>query len=98
MKTNVAATSIAALHSFDASTLQAKEHEVMTLFLWPILYQGGKEEMTREQIAEALGWKESAVCGRVNSLVDKGWLQEKAGGITRSGRSAMLVHLPVFEQ
>lgn len=94
MRTQMSETSLAAFRSFDPATLQAKEREVMALFVSaeaPLL-------LTREQIAEQMGWKESAVCGRVNSLVAKGWLQEITGGVTRSGRAAMLVRLPVFEQ
>lgn len=97
MRTQMSNTSLAAYRSFDPATLQAKEQEVYNLFL-----DGAKHdnplELTRETLAMILGWKESAVCGRVNSLVKKGFLEESAGGITYSGRSAMLVHLPVFEQ
>ncbi len=94
MRTQIAETSLQAFRSFDPDDLQKKEKAVMALFV-------GAEvplSLTREQIAGRLNWKESAVCGRVNSLVEKGWLQEVAGGITRSGRSAMLVRLPVIEQ
>ena len=53
---------------------------------------------TREQLARILGWKESAVCGRVNSLVAKGELEESGFIKTSSGRSAKLVGLPIRGQ
>lgn len=88
MKTKMAGTSIEAFRSFDPAQLQNKELEVMKLF--------AREQcaLTREVIAETLGWKESAVCGRVNALVDKKLLQEIDGGRTKSGRTAKLVRLP----
>lgn len=89
MKTKMSGTSIEAFHSFDVAQLQNKEREVMKLFARE------KCALTRELIAEALGWKESAVCGRVNALIDKKWLQEIDGGRTKSGRAAKLVRLPV---
>lgn len=90
MKTNMAGTSLATYRSLDATTyLQPKELEVMDLMRSPTA-----TPMTREQIAKALGWKESAVCGRCNSLVSKGALEEIEGGKTASGRSAKLLRLP----
>lgn len=88
MKTKMAGTSLEAFHSFDPAHLQNKELEIMKLFM--------KQQcaLTREVIAETLGWKEGAVCGRVNALVEKKWLQEIDGGRTRSGRPAKLVRLP----
>lgn len=88
MKTKMAGTSIEAFESMDADKLQNKEREIMALFMEK------RCALTREVIAETLGWKESAVCGRVNALVDKKWLQEIDGGRTKSGRSAKLVRLP----
>jgi len=89
MKTKMAGTSIEAFRTLDAAKLQNKEREIMALFLKQ------KCALTREVIAETLGWKESAVCGRVNALVDKKWLQEIDGGRTKSGRPAKLVRLPL---
>ncbi len=92
MRTLVAGTSLAAFHGLSViNYLQPKEQEVMNLFKPGV-------ELTREQIATRLGWKESAVCGRANSLVTKGKLEEIEGGKTRSGRSAMLLRLPVASQ
>ena len=54
--------------------------------------------ITREKLAQRLGWKEAAVCGRANSLVAKGVLEEVAGGKTASGRTAKLLRLPVKGQ
>jgi DNA-binding MarR family transcriptional regulator len=95
--TNMAETSLFAFRSFSPDELQAKEREVLGVFLVAAAL-GDKLELTREQIADYLHWKESAVCGRVNSLVKKGHLAEKVGGRTHSGRPAMLVHLPEFTQ
>lgn len=88
MLTNVAHTSLQAYDSFSGKDLQRKEREVMALF-------ASGTRMTREQIAIRLGWKESAVCGRVNSLVAKNYLSEIEGGKTTSGRSAKILRLPV---
>jgi hypothetical protein len=93
--TNMAETSLAAFRSLDPSLLQQKESEVLDVFVAASL-AGVRLELTREQLAKALEWKEAAVCGRVNSLVKKGRLEEIDGGKTASGRSAMLVRLPVI--
>lgn len=92
MRTNIAETSLDAYHSFSAPALQRKEREVMAAFIGPEI------KFTREQLAFVLGWKESQVCGRVNSLVAKGCLEEIDGGKTASGRSAKLLRLPVKGQ
>lgn len=85
-----AATSIEAFHSISVPVLQRKEQEVMDWFR-----SHPRMAVTREQLAGYLGWKEAAVCGRVNSLVAKKVLEEVAGGMSASGRSAKLVRLPV---
>lgn len=93
MRTAMAETSIAAYQSFSTADLQAKEIDVMGEFhACPGL------TVTREQLAARLDWKEAAVCGRANSLVAKGALEEIGGGRTRSGRSAKLLRLPVIGQ
>ena len=92
MRTAVSETSLEAFHSFGISSLQSKEREVLKVF-----YRLGGCH-TREQLAKILGWKESAVCGRVNSLVTKGVLEESGVIKTSSGRSAKLVRLPVIGQ
>jgi DNA-binding MarR family transcriptional regulator len=85
----MADTSLEAYRSLSAEQcLQPKERAVMALFA------GAPCALTREQIAATLGWKESAVCGRINSLVTKGELVEINGGKTASGRSAKLLKLP----
>lgn len=89
----VAPTSLDAYHSFSTLELQAKEREVIAEFAaTPGL------TVTREQLAARLGWKEASVCGRANSLVAKGALEEIEGGKTSSGRSAMLLRVPVKGQ
>jgi len=88
----MAETSVAAFHSFRIPELQNKEIEVLAA-----IQEAGKS-MTREQIAQMLNWKESAVCGRVNSLVSKGVLEESGTVKTSSGRSAKLVGLPVIQR
>ena len=93
MRTAVAETSLDAYRSFSAPSLQRKEQEVMNVFLGaPGL------TITREQLAERMGWKESAVCGRANSLVTKKALEEIDGGKTKSGRTAKLLRVPVKRQ
>jgi hypothetical protein len=85
----VAETSVEAFHSLPIrGYLQPKEQAVMALFTGPGV------QFTREQLAARLGWKEAAVCGRANSLVTKGCLEEIEGGKTLSGRSAKLLRLP----
>lgn len=89
----VAHTSLEAYRSLSpARYLQPKEQAVMQLF------RSEDTHLTRERIAQLLRWKESAVCGRVNSLVAKGALEEIDGGKTASGRSAKLLRLPQPEQ
>ncbi len=92
MRNNMAATSMATFHSLPVKDyLQPKEAEVMNLMI-------GGHQLTREQIAQRLGWKEASVCGRINSLVTKGCLEEIDGGRTVSGRPAKLVRIPVVGQ
>lgn len=93
MNTSMASTSLDAYHSFTTSDLQRKEKEVLSVFF---MYPG--LSITREKLAEHLGWKEASVCGRANSLVAKNVLEEIDGGKTQSGRSAKLLRLPVKEQ
>lgn len=89
MRTSMAETSLDAFRSLPvADYLQPKERAVMALFTGPDVL------LTREQIAARLHWKEAAVCGRANSLVTKGELEEISGGKTVSGRSAKLLRLP----
>jgi predicted ArsR family transcriptional regulator len=93
MRTAVATTSLDAYSSFSTTDLQRKEREVMAEFA---ACHG--LTVTREQLAERLGWKEAAVCGRANSLVAKKVLEEIDGGKTRSGRPAKLLRVPVKGQ
>jgi predicted ArsR family transcriptional regulator len=88
MLTNIAHTSLAAYDSFSGLDLQRKEMELLAVFT-------ASTRLTREQLAKTLGWKESAVCGRANSLVTKGALIEIDGGRTSSGRSAKILRLPI---
>ena len=93
MRTAIAETSLDAYRSFSAPSLQRKEQEVMDVFL-----DSPGLTVTREQLAERLGWKEAAVCGRANSLVTKKALDEIDGGKTKSGRTAKLLRIPVKGQ
>jgi len=90
MKTLVASTSIDTYRSISVRELSKKEREVLDLM------QLGYR-MTREQIADALSWKEASVCGRVNSLVAAGRLVEFEGGRTSSGRPAKFVQIAPTE-
>lgn len=93
MRTAVATTSLDAYSSFSTTDLQRREREVMAEFATcPGL------TVTREQLAERLGWKEAAVCGRANSLVAKKVLEEIDGGRTKSGRPAKQLRVPVKGQ
>ena len=89
----MAETSLAAYRSFSTVDLQKKEVEVLVEFI-----ETPGLTITREQLAQRLGWKEAAVCGRANSLVAKKVLEEVEGGKTASGRSAKLLRLPVLGQ
>jgi predicted transcriptional regulator len=89
----IAKTSVQTYHSFKPRALQKKEQEVIKLF-----YQHDGLTVTRERLAQMMEWKESSICGRINSLVAKHCLQEVEGGKTMAGKSAMLVRLPVYEQ
>ncbi|MEN6540871.1 MAG: hypothetical protein ABFC67_14785 [Mizugakiibacter sp.] len=89
----MAETSLDAYRSFSTVELQAKERDVMDEF-----WKTPGLTVTREQLAARLGWKEAAVCGRANSLVTKGVLEEIEGGKTTSGRSAKLLRVPVKGQ
>lgn len=93
MRTAIAETSLSAYRSFSTVDLQRKEAEVMVEF-----HATPGLTVTREQLAERLGWKEAAICGRANSLVAKGALEEIDGGVTRSGRGAKLLRVPVVGQ
>ncbi len=67
--TNMAETSLAAFRSFDPADLQAKEQLVLRAF------QGNKDlRMTRANLCAATGLPINSICGRVRSLLDKGWL------------------------
>lgn len=90
---SMAATSLDAYHSFSNLELQKKERDVLDFFLGhPGL------TVTRERLAEIMKWKDAAICGRANSLVSKGALEEIEGGKTSAGRSAKLLRLPVNAQ
>lgn len=93
MRTAVSSNSIDAYRSLSNHTLQRKEQEVMSVF-----YSTPGLTITREQLADRLGWKEAAVCGRANSLVSKKALEEVDGGKTKSGRTAKLLRLPIKGQ
>lgn len=89
----MASTSLDTYHSFSTTDLQRKEIEVLAEFV-----ETPGLTVTREQLAARLGWKESAVCGRTNSLVAKNVLEEIDGGRTSSGRSAKRLRLVVKGQ
>lgn len=93
MRTAMAETSLNAYRSFSTVDLQRKEVELLAEFI-----ETPGLTITREKLAERLGWKEAAVCGRANSLVSKKVLEEIDGGRTSSGRSAKLLRLPVKGQ
>lgn len=90
MKTNIASTSLLAFRQLQVlDLLQPKELEVLEL-----MNSHQVVALTRESIAQKLGWKEASVCGRCNSLVKKGALIEIDGGKTECGRTAKLLCIP----
>lgn len=90
MRTAVAETSREAFHSLPvADYLQPKERAVMALFTGP------EVALSRQQIAEQARLTINCCCGRVNSLVAKGTLEEH--GTRRdphTGKSQALLRLP----
>ncbi|CAL62428.1 hypothetical protein HEAR2297 [Herminiimonas arsenicoxydans] len=96
MRTQMSNTSLAAFRSIEP-VLQPKESEVLDVFVIAFM-RDMPLEITREALAKHMGWKETSVGGRVNSLIKKGRLEEIAGGKTASGYSAKLIRLPVVEQ
>jgi DNA-binding response OmpR family regulator len=84
----IAQTSVDTYRSFSNTDLQKREKEVLD---WFAAHPGA--EVTREELAERMHWKEAAVCGRANSLVCKKVLEEIDGGKTSSGRSAKLLRV-----
>jgi hypothetical protein len=71
MKTNVAETSIDAFHSLPvADYLQPKQRQVLALFT------DARVTLSRQQISEQLPMPINGVCGRVDSLVAAGLLEE----------------------
>lgn len=89
----IAQTSVDAYHSFSGPDLQRREKEVLDWF-----NANPGAEVTREELAAQMRWKEAAVCGRANSLVAKNVLEEIEGGKTASGRGAKLLRVPVTGQ
>lgn len=68
--TKMTQTSLIAYRSFDPMDLQAKEQLVLAAF------KGNKEvHLTRANLSEITGLPINSICGRVRSLLDKGWLQ-----------------------
>lgn len=90
MRTAMSSTSLDAFHGLPvADYLQPKERAVMALFTGP------EVKLTRQQIAERAPMPLHCVCGRVNSLVTKGVLEEC--GTRRdpsTGKSQALLRLP----
>jgi hypothetical protein len=68
--TNMSETSLFAYHSFDPADLERKEKLVIAAF------NGDKTlHMTRANLCAATGLPINSICGRVRSLLDKGWLK-----------------------
>lgn len=66
----IAETSRAAFRSFIPEELQRKEKLVLSAF------QGRKRvKMSRDTLSAKTGLPINSVCGRVRSLLDKGWLE-----------------------
>jgi hypothetical protein len=90
MRTAVADTSIEAYRSLPVGDyLQPKERAVMALFTNPAV------RLSRQQIAEFLHWGINCVCGRVNSLVAGGHLEEHGERIdSQTHKRQKLLRLP----
>ena len=92
MLTSVAPTSLSAFRSLSVDELQDREREVMLLMADGV-------SRTRREIADALAWRDGPTCGRVNSLVTKGWLEERGERKDpQTGKSAKVLRLPVIGQ
>lgn len=90
----MAVTSLEAYRSLPVRAyLQAREQEIVDLLADMERNTGKRFAVTRERLAIALGRKESAICGRCNSLVTKGVLIEDGEAKTASGRNAKLLRL-----
>lgn len=90
MRTAVAETSLDAFHSLPvAAYLQPKEQAVMALFTGP------EVALSRQQIAQMAGLSINCCCGRVDSLVTAGRLQEQGDRIDPLTRKRQkLLRLP----
>ena len=92
MRTQVAPTSLSAYHSLSVGDLQDREREVMLLMVDGI-------PRTRREIADAMNWRDGPTCGRCNSLVAKGWLEEHGERKDpQTGKNAKVLRLPVIGQ
>lgn len=73
----------------DSGELGAQQRKIMIFYH----LEGG--EFTRSELAEKIGMRLSSVCGRVNELVELGYLAEGARRPCRvTGRNAHPVKLP----
>lgn len=88
----VATTSAQAYRSLGAATyLQPKQTEIMAAFLPGLLW-------TRQQLSRITAMPINAVCGRVNSLVAAGLLEEHGTRLDPStGKHQKLLRLPVVD-
>lgn len=78
MRTAMTETSLSAYRALHGEgQIQPKEMEVLAAF-------GGKTERlyTRQEIAQRIGMSINGVCGRVNSLLEKGLLQVRSSRIS----------------
>jgi len=92
MRTAVASNSLAAYHSLSIDDLQARERDVMLVMVDGL-------SRTRREIADALKWRDGPCCGRCNSLIAKGWLEESGTKKDpQTGKSAAMLRLPVVGQ
>lgn len=96
MRTQMSEHSLSAYRAIEPE-LQPREIELLAVFT-DAADNGMPLEITREALAKKMGWKETSVGGRVNSLIKKEKLEEIAGGKTECGYSAGLIRLPVIEQ
>lgn len=89
----VAHTSVEAYHSLSPSLyLQPKQQQIMTLF-------GPHTRLSRQQISEQSRMPINGVCGRVDSLIAAGLLEEDGERIDpHTHKRQKLLRLPASER
>ena len=92
MKTSIAQTSLDAYRSLQAEGSINTQEAIIYL----IVALSNTSGLIREEIADATGFRLSAVCGRVNELIKRGELIERGTRINpHSGKANKVVCRPM---